>query len=389
MNVFRYPVFLFMCIKELIGVWSSTYLFLSGFMLAMSESPGRRSSVSSVYSVSLVEIKAETHLVLKAFLERTLSTPQKDRPGRVGGAYKDHSKYSSRPQSKSKDGYESEGEDEGQRKTSFKEFIKQLPYRNSILRSKDSKGSLGRSSKAKPSHQTEQDSLSPSSSDEDDGEKRRKQKQVKIRNKLAKFFKKRLKEKKDREKEDSGASPQRPSVLPSEAGRDSAQDLVSPSHTGGFYEELAGKLEKIARKSSRIVSPSVTLESSSDCSKEAVVQKLVVLLSSEGDAMNEKIQSDPFLRSSLVRLSYPSFAKLLDVVGSSVGSEAPPVPPPGSPTLRRMAVSMEVSRRIVTATGTQRMEGFAERYMQSFVPWVKSHGGWENVADLEDSVEYD
>uniref|UniRef100_A0A8C6KZY2 BCL2-like 12 (Proline rich) n=1 Tax=Nothobranchius furzeri TaxID=105023 RepID=A0A8C6KZY2_NOTFU len=151
---------------------------------------------------------------------------------------------------------------------------------------------------------------------------------------------------------------------------------VQAGHTGGFYEELAGKLEKIARKSSRIVSPSVTLESSSDCSKEAVVQKLVVLLSSEGDAMNEKIQSDPFLRSSLVRLSYPSFAKLLDVVGSSVGSEAPPVPPPGSPTLRRMAVSMEVSRRIVTATGTQRMEGFAERYMQSFVPWVKSHGGW-------------
>lgn len=37
---------------------------------------------------------------------------------------------------------------------------------------------------------------------------------------------------------------------------------------------------------------------------------------------------------------------------------------------------MEVSRRIVTATGARRLQDHAERYMDSFVPWVKSHGGW-------------
>lgn len=37
---------------------------------------------------------------------------------------------------------------------------------------------------------------------------------------------------------------------------------------------------------------------------------------------------------------------------------------------------MDVSRRVVTATGVQRLTGYAERYMESFAPWVRSHGGW-------------
>lgn len=93
-----------------------------------------------------------------------------------------------------------------------------------------------------------------------------------------------------------------------------------------------------------------------------------------------QIESDPFLRNSLTRLSYASFAKLLDAFGSSQVSEAPTVAPTASATLQRMAVTMEVSRRIVTATGTQRMQGYAECYMETFVPWVKSRGGW--VSDV-------
>lgn len=98
-----------------------------------------------------------------------------------------------------------------------------------------------------------------------------------------------------------------------------------------------------------------------------------------------QIQSDPFLRSSLTRLSYASFAKLLDAFGSSQVSEAPALPPAASPTLQRMAVTMEVSRRIVTATGAQRMQGYAECYMETFVPWVKSRGGW--VSDVIKKME--
>lgn len=89
-----------------------------------------------------------------------------------------------------------------------------------------------------------------------------------------------------------------------------------------------------------------------------------------------QIQEDPFLRSNLTRLSYTSFTKLLDAFSSSQLSVAPSLPPAASPTLQRMAVTMEVSRRIVTATGAQRMQGYAECYMETFAPWVKSQGGW-------------
>ena len=54
---------------------------------------GRPASTSSVSSVSLLEIKEETRLVLRAFLHSSLAVPPAERPGRVGGAYKDASKY--------------------------------------------------------------------------------------------------------------------------------------------------------------------------------------------------------------------------------------------------------------------------------------------------------
>lgn len=98
-----------------------------------------------------------------------------------------------------------------------------------------------------------------------------------------------------------------------------------------------------------------------------------------------QIESDPFLRNRLSRLSYTSFAKLLDTVSRSEVSEAPAMLPTASPTLRRMAVTMEVSRRIVSATGGLRMRGFAECYMESFAPWVKSHGGW--VSDSSEASQ--
>lgn len=90
-----------------------------------------------------------------------------------------------------------------------------------------------------------------------------------------------------------------------------------------------------------------------------------------------QINGNPFLRSTLTRLSYPSFAKLLDTYASQ--SEEPPVPAPVSPTLRRLAITMDVSRRVVTATGVQRLTGYAERYMENFAPWVRSHGGWVSI----------
>ncbi|KAI3360293.1 hypothetical protein L3Q82_014596, partial [Scortum barcoo] len=348
--------------------------------ISMSESANRPLSVSSVSSISLMEIKAETHLVLQAFLHRTLAIPSKERPGRVGGAYKDHSKYSHKPQAKAKDD-DSQVEDVSsgdEKKMGLRDLIKQLPRRNTTRRSgKDPKGSLDRDSRAKASHlrdQSEDDVISPSStSDEDDSERKQKKIRKKIRKKISSFFRKKFE--KDKEKEGHGSH--RPFTLPVDKEKP-LPTMVSPNHPPHFYDEVAEKLEKIAHKST-IKKPSPTVQPSAAASeKEDLVRQLVEVLSSQGDSINTKIEADPFLRSRLSRLSYASFAKVVDTLSSTQISEDPALPPEASPTLRRMAVTMEVSRRIVTATGA--MQGYAECYMETFVPWVKSHGGW--VSDL-------
>ncbi|KAF1380067.1 hypothetical protein PFLUV_G00182630 [Perca fluviatilis] len=361
----------------------------------MSEPAGRSSSVSSI---SLLEIKAETHLVLQAFLHRALSTPLKERPGTVGGAYIDHNKYSSKKQTKAKDGWDppaKAGSSADERKTGFKDFIKQLPRHNSARRpAKDPKGSLDKDSKAKVPQlrdQTEYDVISPSSTSEDDDSEKKQQKklsQKKIRRRISSFFK--LKLEKEKAKEGPGAHPPRPDALSISRGAEPSPALPSPNHPPEFYDEVAQRLEKIAQKSTSLKKQSPTPQlSPAVCEKEAVVRQLAQVLSLEGDSINAKIEADPFLRSSLARLSYASFAQLIDTFSSSQASEAPALPPRASPTLRRMAVSMEVSRRIVTATGAQRMQGYAEYYMETFAPWVKSHGGWENVVQSEETLEYD
>ncbi|KAM6913875.1 uncharacterized protein bcl2l12 isoform 2-T2 [Lycodopsis pacificus] len=353
----------------------------------MSESADRPSSVSSVSSISLVEVKAETHLVIQAFLHRTLAIPLKERPGTVGGAYKEDSKYSSKPQAKAQNGLDSQAEDANsadEKKPGFKDLIKQLRP------AQDPKGSLDRDSKTRVSHLRDQTEggvkLTSSTSEEDECEKKqnKKTKQKKFRKRLSQFFRGKLEK---QEKEAGATQPQRPSTLPLHKDIEIPPALISPNHPPEFYNEVAEKLEKIAQRSTSTKSP--TAQPSPVCEKDAVVQQLAQVLSLEGDSINVKIESDPFLRSSLARLSYASFSKLLDTFSSSLVSGAPVQLPTASPTLRRMAVTMEVSRRIVTATGTQRMQGYAECYMESFAPWVKSQGGWENAVHLEEPLEYD
>ncbi|XP_043955024.1 apoptosis facilitator Bcl-2-like protein 14 [Gambusia affinis] len=343
----------------------------------MSEPADRRCSVSSV---SLIEIKTETHRILQAFLERTISTPHKDRPGRIAGAYDDHNRHSLSPQSKRKDRADAQTEKEEDKKTGIKDLM-----RRSISRGK---GSLGRSSKSKQSQPAEDTVSASSSSDEEEVEKMRKQKQA-IKRKIASFFRMKLKERKEKEKEQNESHPQRQSDLASGKKAAAANKPVAlvqeTDQPLEFYDEIAQKLEDIIKQSK----PSPKLKRPPVCDKEVVAQQLVRLLSSEGDAMNTKIQQDPELRSKLARLSYRSFEHILDIFGRSQVAEAPPLKPSTSPTLQRIAISMEVSRRMVTATGTQRIEGFAERYMDNFVPWVKSHGGWGKVLDIEKTEEWD
>ncbi|XP_037333234.1 uncharacterized protein bcl2l12 isoform X2 [Pungitius pungitius] len=358
----------------------------------MSESGGRPSSVSSVCSISLLEVKAETHLVIQAFLHRALSTPLSERPGPVGGAYKEHNKYSSKPQPKPASDRQANGSNSAdEKRTGFKDLIKQLPRHNSKhFPAQDPRGSLDRDPKTRVSHLRDHTDdgvkLPSSTSEEDESEKKPHKKQKKLKKKLSDFFRRRLDK---QEKDGCDTRPKRPSTLAINKVVEAFPAPISPTHPPQFYDEVAEKLEKIALRSNSTKKLSPPAQLSPGCEKEAMVQQLAEVLSLEGDSINVKIESDPFLRNSLARLSYASYSKLLDFFGSSLVSGSSAQPPSASLTLQRLAVSMEVSRRIVTATGVQRMQGYAECYMESFAPWVKSHGGWENVVHLEEPLEYD
>lgn len=354
--------------------------------------------------------------MLKSFLRHSLSIPPGERPGRIGGEYNDPNKYSASTKDKLKkdangwDSLDDEISAAEEKKHGIKNLIKRrLRSRSSMIRraKKDSSSdptpnsSLEKQSQPgqsdKPStngtrslpRKTEEEIFAPSSASEEEGDRKsgdknkKKKKKLKISDILKKVsFKK------------EEPRPQHPASLSLNSATDVSQpedSSVSPSHPPQFYDGVAETLDRIAHKHSvkkkSPVKPEAVPSTLKDNDKEAVVQQLVQILTSEGDAINGKINANPFLRSTLTRLSYPSFAKLLDTYASQ--SEEPPAPAPVSPTLRRLAITMDVSRRVVTATGVQRLTGYAERYMESFAPWVRSHGGWGNIAQLDEVLEFD
>ncbi|XP_056461098.1 muscle M-line assembly protein unc-89 isoform X2 [Gadus chalcogrammus] len=389
----------------------------------MSEGCARPASTSPVSSISLLEIKGETRLVLKAFLRKSLDLPLGDRPGRVGGAYKDNSKYSCVPQlgSKARNGFHSQDEEASsgdERKKGLKSLLQRTmrrPPKDPAPGNKDPNGSLEKDARLKAAPglavnrlRVEDEAFSPSSTSEEDNGEPRLQKKTKKSKKLKKQFSDLFRRKNPKDSpEKTDPRPPRPTKLSLNIGLKAPDLIDSPNHPPEFYEDVAERLERIAKRSNttkRIASPVeapaalVTISSTAQptepvLTKDEVVNQLINVLSMEADAITSKIESDPFLRNKLTRLSYPSFAKLLDAFSNIEAQPAVPplpAPPPGaSPTLRRVAVTMEVSRRVVTATGTQRMQGYAERYMETFAPWLKSHGGWENIVHLEEASEFD
>uniref|UniRef100_A0A3B3ZYW4 Uncharacterized protein n=1 Tax=Periophthalmus magnuspinnatus TaxID=409849 RepID=A0A3B3ZYW4_9GOBI len=220
----------------------------------------------------------------------------------------------------------------------------------------------------------------------------------KIKRQLTRFFKRRLDKEKDKERDkerdkekdkEKDKVKEREPCPPPPSTRPSTLPLgppAAPENSPLFYEEVAERLEQIAYRSSTIKRPSPKPPIQKPPEQESPPRQPspgmhgLTTARCTGAWSDIFIESDPFLRSSLSRLSYTSFAHLQDAVINDLRLCDVPTPPPDtSPTLRRIAVSMEVSRRIVTATGTQRMQGYAECYMENFAPWVKRQGGWVRI----------
>lgn len=97
-----------------------------------------------------------------------------------------------------------------------------------------------------------------------------------------------------------------------------------------------------------------------------------------------QLASDPALRGKLARLSAGSFARLVELFSCRESSPLPgrarpslpcPGPPPPSPEpLARLALAMELSRRVAGLGGT--LAGLSVEHVHSFAPWIQAHGGW-------------
>ncbi|DAA19609.1 bcl-2-like protein 12 [Bos indicus x Bos taurus] len=153
--------------------------------------------------------------------------------------------------------------------------------------------------------------------------------------------------------------------------------------TPDFYALVAQRLEQLVQEQLRSP-PSPELQGPAPTEKEALLRKLVALLEEEAEVINQKLASDPALQRKLARLSASSFSRLVELFSSRDVSPRPsqalpcPGPPPPSPEpLARLALAMELSRRVAGLGGT--LAGLSVEHVHSFAPWIQAHGGWEGI----------
>uniref|UniRef100_A0A8C3YFK1 BCL2 like 12 n=1 Tax=Catagonus wagneri TaxID=51154 RepID=A0A8C3YFK1_9CETA len=156
--------------------------------------------------------------------------------------------------------------------------------------------------------------------------------------------------------------------------------------TPDFYALVAQRLEQLVQEQLQSP-PSPELQGPPSSEKEALLRKLVALLEEEAEVINQKLASDPALQRKLARLSAASFSRLVELFSNRERSPGPsqarpsmpcPGPPPPSPEpLARLALAMELTRRVAGLGGT--LAGLSVEHVHSFAPWIQAHGGWEGI----------
>lgn len=182
-----------------------------------------------------------------------------------------------------------------------------------------------------------------------------------------------------------GAVPQessRPCTLPLRPCYGSEPGPATPD----FYALVAQRLEQLVQEQLRSP-PSPEFQGPAPTEKEALLRRLVALLDEEADIINQQLASDPALHRRLARMSAGSFARLVELFCSREGStpqgraspaQPCPGPPPPSPEpLARLALAMELSRRVAGLGGT--LAGLSVEHVHSFAPWIQAHGGWAGI----------
>ncbi|XP_012883177.1 PREDICTED: bcl-2-like protein 12 [Dipodomys ordii] len=156
--------------------------------------------------------------------------------------------------------------------------------------------------------------------------------------------------------------------------------------TPDFYALVAQRLEQLVQEQLRSP-PSPELQGPPPTEKEALLRRLVCLLEEEAEVINQKLASDPVLHRKLARLSAGSFSRLVELFSNressphrsrtSTSLPCPGPPPPSPEPLARLALAMELSRRVARLGGT--LAGLSVEHVHSFAPWIQANGGWEGI----------
>lgn len=163
----------------------------------------------------------------------------------------------------------------------------------------------------------------------------------------------------------------------------------APTEEGSTLSGLANKLTEIA--DSTHIPEHVEKDGQEDL--DDVIKKLVDLLRTAGDKLNEEITQNKALQAQLQSsFNYTMFEKVTSMLQGMVGTSSMGQAAESALSLQRkqIAWAFEVTSRLsaVDLIPMSRSMGFGERYVQlHHSAWVQQNGGWEKVFHDDDDID--
>ncbi|XP_059584190.1 bcl-2-like protein 12 isoform X4 [Alligator mississippiensis] len=111
-------------------------------------------------------------------------------------------------------------------------------------------------------------------------------------------------------------------------------------------------------------------ETASEQHREQVIQRLISLLEEQAEDINREMETDPVLRSTLSRMSFHGFSQLAE----AFAARAPPSSP--SPQLTRLALTMELTRRVA---------GISNHAVQTLMGYSLQRASWDRMSSSTSS----
>lgn len=163
----------------------------------------------------------------------------------------------------------------------------------------------------------------------------------------------------------------------------------APTEEGSTLSGLANRLTEIA-DSAKIPEH---FEKDDQEDLDDVIKKLVDLLRTAGDKLNDKITKNKALQAELrSSFNYTMFEKVTSMLQGMVGTSSVDQAAESALSLQRkqIAWAFEVTSRLsaVDLIPMSRLMGFGEQYVQlHHSAWVQQNGGWEKAFNDDNDID--